>query len=77
MKEIALTLQEYLTLGGKIENINAAFDNYNKLAATNVAFSHTNPPSFGNPNGVDMYLVNGNTIAGTWITVYAAMKLVS
>ena len=76
MKEVLMTLTEYIALGGKIENITKAQNKYHNKAAKSVKLAQTNPPSFGNPNGVNMYHVDNNLLAEMWIDVYANMQLI-
>ncbi len=65
MKKI-ISLTEYIRMGGKIENLDVVFNKYHQEKGK-ITFSHKNPPSFGNPNGVDMYNVGNKKVADDWI----------
>lgn len=69
-----MSLQQYLDLGGKIEALECALDTYNNQTGK-ISFSHTNSPSFGNPNGVDMYQVGNKKVGAMWIQVTVLVKL--
>ena len=69
-----MSLLQYLELGGKVEALEYALDTYNNQTGE-IKFSHTNPPSFGNPNGVDMYNVGTKKVAASWIQVTVWIEL--
>ena len=69
-----MSLKQYLELGGKIEALEYALDTYNNQTGP-ISFSHTNPPSFGNPKGVDMYNVGTKKVADSWIQVAVWIEL--
>lgn len=69
-----ITLKEYLGMGGKIENLLVARNTYHNEIGK-ISFSHKNPPSFGNPNGVMIYNVGDKKIAEDWIKVNVTLKL--
>lgn len=75
MKRVKLTLKEFLALGGKIESLVDIYNTYSKKSVEKLSFSHTSLPSFGNPNGVHMYIADGKPIAEDWIEVYAFVVL--
>lgn len=69
-----MSLEQYLQLGGKIEALEYALDTYYNQTGP-ISYSHKNPPSFGNPNGVDMYNVGNKKIADSWIQVTVWVEL--
>ena len=68
MHTIIMSLDQYLRLGGKVENLKSAFDKYHNRQGP-IRFSHQNPPSVGELDGVDMYIVGDNKVASYWIEV--------
>jgi hypothetical protein len=69
-----ITLAQYLKMGGKLEHLSEVLDKYNNKKGK-ITFSHTNRPSFGNPNGVDMYNVGDKKVADSWIEVEVELVL--
>ena len=69
-----MSLRQYLELGGNIEALEYALDTYNNQTGE-ISYSHKNPPSFGNPNGADIYNVGTKKVAADWIQVTVWIEL--
>jgi hypothetical protein len=72
--QVTITLTQFFDMGGKIENLKRVKNRYHDEYGP-ISFSHKNPKSFGNPNGVDMYNVGGKKVAESWVEVIVEMKL--
>lgn len=69
-----IKLAQYLKMGGDLSALEEVLDTYNNQKGE-IKFSHRTAPSFGNPNGVDIYLVGNKKVADSWIEIEVEMVL--
>lgn len=81
-----MNLSEYLSMNGKIENLNlnktstSYYDKYQGLSISSISLGRKTNPSFGNPNGVQLYSVNytngsNHEYSPNWIETEVELKL--